>query len=101
MKKPRRTAARTPLGAHQSIAGGFAKAVERAVETGSECLQIFTRNINQWDVKPILPADAAAFRAAVREAGLACVVAEAVAKLHYEPCVPQRRIAPRPPATPI
>jgi uncharacterized membrane protein len=33
--------------------------------------------------------------------GLACVVVEAAAKLHYEPCVPQRRIAPRPPATPI
>ena len=29
------------------------------------------------------------------------VVIEAAAKLHYEPCVPQRRIAPRPPATPI
>ena len=31
MKKPRRTPAGTPLGAHQSIAGGFPKAVERAV----------------------------------------------------------------------
>ena len=75
MRKPPRNSGGTPLGAHQSIAGGFAKAVERAVETGSACLQIFTRNINQWDVKPILAADAAAFRAAVREAGLACVVA--------------------------
>ena len=64
-----------PLGAHQSIAGGFAKAVDRAVETGCDALQIFTRNINQWDVSPIDPADAAAFRAAVNAAGLACVVA--------------------------
>lgn len=32
---------------------------------------------------------------------LAFVVVEAAAKLHYEPCVPQRRIAPRPPAMPI
>jgi uncharacterized membrane protein len=32
---------------------------------------------------------------------IAFVVIEAAAKLHYEPCVPQRRIAPRPPATPI
>ena len=75
MRKTRRESGGTPVGAHQSIAGGFAKAVERAVETGCECLQIFTRNINQWNVSPIDPAAAAAFRAAVRDAGLACVVA--------------------------
>ena len=62
-------------GAHQSIAGGFTKAVERAVETGCECLQVFTRNINQWATSPIDPAEAAAFRAAVHEAGLELVVA--------------------------
>jgi deoxyribonuclease-4 len=65
----------SPFGAHQSIAGGFAKAVERAVETGCECLQVFTRNINQWKTTPIDPDEAAAFRRAVREAGLALVVA--------------------------
>ena len=75
MRKSGREAGGTPVGAHQSIAGGFAKAVERAVETGCECLQIFTRNINQWSVSPIDPAAAAAFRAAVHDAGLACVVA--------------------------
>ena len=63
------------LGAHQSIAGGFPKAVARAVETGCECLQVFTRNINRWDVSPLDPADAAAFRRAVREAGLRLVIA--------------------------
>lgn len=63
------------LGAHHSIAGGFHMAVERAVETGCECLQIFTRNINRWDVSPIEPAAAARFRAAVRTAGLRLVVA--------------------------
>jgi deoxyribonuclease-4 len=64
-----------PFGAHQSIAGGYAQAVARAVETGCECLQIFTRNINQWKTTPIAPADAAAFRAAVKQAGLRLVVA--------------------------
>jgi len=64
-----------PLGAHQSIAGGFCRAVERAIDTGCECLQVFTRNINRWDTKPIDPAEAEAFRAAVAEAGLAPVVA--------------------------
>jgi len=76
----RRSAARTTrphpvLGAHQSIAGGFTKAVERAVETGCECLQVFTRNINRWDVAPLDPADAAAFRRAVLDAGLRLVIA--------------------------
>ena len=64
-----------PFGAHQSIAGGYAKAVERAVETGCDCLQVFTRNINQWKTTPIPPADAADFRAAVKQAGLKLVVA--------------------------
>jgi len=63
------------VGAHQSIAGGFTKAVERAVETGCDCLQVFTRNINRWDVAPLDPAQAAAFRSAVREAGLRLVIA--------------------------
>lgn len=67
--------AAAPLGAHQSIAGGFHRAVDLAVETGCEALQIFTRNINQWAVKPIAVEDARAFRAAVKAAGLRFVVA--------------------------
>ncbi len=63
------------IGAHQSIAGGLPKAVERAVETGCTCLQVFTRNINQWAVKPLDPDVAATFRAAVAESGLGLVVA--------------------------
>lgn len=63
------------LGAHQSIAGGLTKAVERAVETGCECLQIFTRNINQWKVSPLDLDEAAAFREAVKQAKLSPVVA--------------------------
>ena len=34
-------------------------------------------------------------------AAVAFVVVDAVAKLHYSPCAPQRPIAPRPPPTPI
>ncbi len=63
------------LGAHQSIAGGFSRAVERALETGCQCLQVFTRNINRWDVSPIDPEEAAAFREAVVRAGLKLVIA--------------------------
>lgn len=74
---PRRPAAGhlPPLGAHHSIAGGLSRAVERAVETGCDCLQVFTRNINQWAVKPLDETEAEAFRAAVRAAGLKLVVA--------------------------
>ena len=49
--------------------------MERAVETGCQCLQVFTRNINRWDVTPIDAADAEAFRQAVATAGLSLVVA--------------------------
>jgi len=63
------------VGAHQSIAGGFTKAVERALETGCDCLQVFTRNINRWDVAPLDPEQAADFRAAVKAAGLRMVIA--------------------------
>jgi len=41
------------LGAHMSIAGGYDKAVHRAQSVGSEALQIFTKNQNQWNAKPI------------------------------------------------
>jgi len=79
-RRPSRPASRSAgsarlFGAHHSIAGGMPKAVERAVETGCNCLQVFTRNINQWAVKPLDPAVAAAFRDAVAEAGLKLVVA--------------------------
>lgn len=72
---PLRAASGRVVGAHQSIAGGFSRAVDRAVETGCHCLQVFTRNINRWDVSPIDAADAEAFKQAVREAGLSLVVA--------------------------
>jgi deoxyribonuclease IV len=75
MAAPRRTRQPAPFGAHQSIAGGYHKAVERAVETGCQALQVFTRNINQWQTKPIAAEEAAAFRKAVKEAKLAFVVA--------------------------
>ena len=64
-----------PFGAHQSIAGGLPKAVERAIETGCDCMQIFTRNVNQWAVKPIDQDIAAAFREAVTTANLKLVIA--------------------------
>jgi len=41
------------LGAHESIAGGLARAFERAESVGCESLQIWTRNGRQWDAPPL------------------------------------------------
>jgi deoxyribonuclease-4 len=53
------------LGAHQSIAGGYHKSVEIASRTGCECVQLFTKNNNQWKAKDISDEDAAQFRKAL------------------------------------
>ena len=45
------------LGAHMSIAGGYYKAVEIAAEEGCDCVQIFTKNNNQWRAKPLTDDD--------------------------------------------
>ncbi len=55
------------LGAHMSISGGYYKAVERAREVGCDCVQLFTKNNNQWRAKPITAEDERRFAAALRE----------------------------------
>lgn len=50
------------LGSHTSIAGGLHRAVERAHAVGCDCLQVFTKNSNQWRAKPILLEEAERFR---------------------------------------
>ncbi|HYO25996.1 MAG TPA: deoxyribonuclease IV [Lacipirellulaceae bacterium] len=59
-----------PLGAHQSIAGGYYKAVEIARRTGCACVQVFTKNNNQWRAKPITCEEAQKFRATLAELGI-------------------------------
>jgi len=55
------------LGAHMSIAGGYYKAVEAAQRAGCDCVQVFTKNNNQWRAKPISDDDVERFRAALTE----------------------------------
>jgi len=55
------------LGSHLSITGGYFKAVERAAAVGCACVQIFTKNNNQWRGKPLLPEDRARFQTALAE----------------------------------
>ena len=53
------------LGAHQSIAGGYYRSAEIAAECGCDCVQLFTKNNNQWKAKALTDDDAAKFQAAL------------------------------------
>ena len=50
------------VGAHESIAGGVAKAVDRQLDDGGNCGQIFTHSPQVWQEPNIDTDDAAAFR---------------------------------------
>lgn len=58
------------LGAHQSIAGGYYRAAELARQVGCDCVQLFSKNNNQWRAKELTDEDATRFQAALREAKL-------------------------------
>ncbi|MFD1597664.1 deoxyribonuclease IV [Halobellus rarus] len=55
------------VGAHESIAGGVANAVDRQLEDGGNCGQIFTHSPQVWQDPDIDEDDAAAFRERSRE----------------------------------
>ncbi len=58
------------LGAHQSIAGGYYKAVELAHALKCDCVQIFTKNNNQWRAKELTDDDVRRFQAALVDRGV-------------------------------
>jgi deoxyribonuclease-4 len=49
-----------------SMAGGYYRSVELARDAGCDCVQLFTKNNNQWRAKPITDDEAKAFRRALR-----------------------------------
>ncbi len=55
------------LGAHMSIAGGYYKAVEIACRCGCDCVQLFTKNNNQWRAKDIVQRDVELFQTALAD----------------------------------
>ncbi len=59
------------MGAHQSIAGGYFRAVRRASDAGCQCVQLFTKNNNQWRAAPITDSQASQFRKTMEETGVA------------------------------
>jgi len=67
---PRSVELELPLGAHQSIAGGTVRAVERGLATGCRALQIFVKSNRAWAAREIEEVETGAFRRAVRAARL-------------------------------
>lgn len=63
------------LGAHMSIAGGYYKAVAAAADFQMDCVQLFTKNNNQWNGKPLTDADIASFRQTLKDTGVGSPVA--------------------------
>ena len=58
------------IGSHMSIAGGYWKAVESAAKIQCDCVQLFTKNNNQWRAKPISEAEAADFQQSLGKFGI-------------------------------
>src|SRR4029453_15391940 len=50
------------LGAHESVAGGAATAIQRGRADGCEAIQIFARPSAQWRARPFTPQEGSQFR---------------------------------------
>lgn len=58
-----------------SIAGGYYKAVEAASSFGMNCVQLFTKNNNQWAAKPLSSQDLDDFKNCLKQTGITQPVA--------------------------
>lgn len=58
------------LGAHESIAGGLHRALQRARSAGCDAVQLFVKSNRNWSVKPLTEEDIARFKAQVVETGI-------------------------------
>ncbi len=63
------------LGAHLSISGGLPRAVDRAVVSGCDTLQIFTKSAGQWRARPLPDAEIEEFRRKIGASGVRPVFA--------------------------
>jgi len=57
-----------------SIAGGYYKAVEIARRCGCDCVQLFTKNNNQWRAKEIVDRDVELFQTALADLKISCPI---------------------------
>lgn len=58
------------LGSHVSVAGGLDKGVGRAIEVGCDCIQVFTKNNNQWAAKALTVDSVSAWKSALANSNL-------------------------------
>ncbi|VVM06614.1 deoxyribonuclease IV [Methylacidimicrobium tartarophylax] len=58
------------FGAHVSVAGGFERAVERAIQCGFSAAQLFLKNCRQWKAPAMRAQEASAFRRAASSSGI-------------------------------
>ena len=65
------------VGAHMSTQGGVWRGVERAKEVGCDCVQIFTKNNNQWNAKDLQADDIANFQEQLTLTGVCRPIAHA------------------------
>lgn len=63
------------LGAHMSISGGVYTAPARGEELGCTAIQIFTKNANRWDAKPLSEEDVSTYNEELSKTGIRSVVA--------------------------
>lgn len=62
------------LGAHTSISGGVSKSIELAEKLGFSAMQIFTKNNNRWQAKPLEEKEINSFREKLAESKIKFVV---------------------------
>ena len=65
------------LGTHVSAAGGLRRAVERGTQIGCTTIQLFTKNNNRWEGKPLSAADTQSYKTALAESRIGPVVSHA------------------------
>jgi deoxyribonuclease IV len=53
------------FGSHLSVAGGMTQALDEARTLGLDCVQVFTKNQQQWNVKPLDPSAINTWKAAL------------------------------------
>jgi deoxyribonuclease-4 len=58
------------FGAHMSVAGGCHQALLAAQAHGCATVQLFTKNANQWNAKPLTAEEVAIFHQTLRDTGL-------------------------------
>lgn len=63
------------LGAHVSVAGGLEKAFANGHDVGCTAIQIFTKNANRWQGKPITDDAAELFRESWQASKIGPVIA--------------------------